>query len=214
MAAGRGNRMMPLTDHIPKAMAGYDGSTLIAKGIGKIKKHIPNVHITVGYKKAMLAKHVIEYNVSSIFNTEGKGNSWWIYNTLMKYINEPVLVLTCDNIIELDIERLYKNYVKYGKPACMVIPVQPVNGLEGDYIFCNNNIVYELSREKPSEIYCSGIQIINPFEINAMTKPTEDFYLLWEQLISQKKLYCSDVYPENWFTVDTVEQLNNLKKFF
>lgn len=211
MAAGRGQRMMPLTKKIPKAMANYDGTTLIASGIERLKKDIPNVHITVGYKKAMLAKHVIEHNVSSIFNTEGKGNCWWIYNTLLKFIDEPIIVLTCDNIIELDIELLTKNYIHHGEPACMVIPVQPVEGLEGDFIFHTNNVVHELSRIKTSNIYCSGIQIINPVKINSTISVTEDFNLLWNQLIERKQLYCSDVYPSKWFTVDTIEQLNTLQ---
>ena len=74
MAAGRGARLMPLTEIVPKAMVPYNGSTLIAIGIDKIRKHIPNIYITVGYKGAMLAKHVIEHNVSGIFNTEGRDN--------------------------------------------------------------------------------------------------------------------------------------------
>ncbi|MEA2173724.1 MAG: hypothetical protein QOD00_1316, partial [Blastocatellia bacterium] len=101
MAAGRGQRMMPLTEDIPKAMAPYNGSTLIAQGIDKIRKHIPFIHITVGYKGAMLAQHVIQHGVSSVFNTEGHSNSWWIYNTLLKCLNEPMFVLTCDNVVEL-----------------------------------------------------------------------------------------------------------------
>ena len=60
MAAGRGIRMKPLTNKIPKAMAPISGTTLISKGIKQIKKNIKNVHITVGYKGSMLAKHVIE----------------------------------------------------------------------------------------------------------------------------------------------------------
>ncbi|HEY4800490.1 MAG TPA: sugar phosphate nucleotidyltransferase, partial [Bacteroidia bacterium] len=189
MAAGRGQRMMPLTKKIPKAMASYDGTTLIASGIEKLKKFIPNVHITVGYKKAMLAKHVIEHNVSSIFNTEGKGNSWWVFNTLMKQINEPVIILTCDNVIELNIELLTKNYYHHNEPACMVIPVKPIAGLEGDYIFQKNNIVNELSRTKRSDIYCSGIQIMNPFKINSLLSPADDFTNLWNELIQKKQLF-------------------------
>ena len=60
MAAGRGARLMSLTDIVPKAMVPYNGRTLIAIGIDKIRKHIPNIYITVGYKGAMLASHVIE----------------------------------------------------------------------------------------------------------------------------------------------------------
>ena len=58
MAAGRGLRMRPLTDEIPKAMAPLGESTLISEGIRRLKKEINQVHITVGYKGSMLASHV------------------------------------------------------------------------------------------------------------------------------------------------------------
>ena len=75
MAAGRGLRMRPLTDEIPKAMAPLGSSTLISEGISRLKKEIENVHITVGYKGSMLASHVIERDVSTVINTEGKENA-------------------------------------------------------------------------------------------------------------------------------------------
>ncbi|MCX8490253.1 MAG: NDP-sugar synthase [Cyclobacteriaceae bacterium] len=212
MAAGRGQRMMPMTLDIPKAMIVHDGSTLIANGIEKLKGFIDNIHITVGYKGAMLAKHVIEHNVRTVFNTDGKGNAWWIFNTLLKNVDEPVLVLTCDNVVELDADKLIQDYKEKQNPACMVIPVKPVNGLDGDYIFQKNGIVLELSRDKPSEFYCSGIQIINPSRINSLIKPTENFYDVWNSLIKLRELRCSAVYPKNWFTVDTIEQLDVLNK--
>ena len=72
MAAGRGTRMLPLTKKIPKAMMTYKNSTLIANGIKYLKKNIDNIHITVGHKGSILAKHVIENNVSTIINTNKK----------------------------------------------------------------------------------------------------------------------------------------------
>ena len=48
MAAGKGKRMRPLTNKIPKAMAPLKGSTLIETRIKQIKRHIKKVHITVG----------------------------------------------------------------------------------------------------------------------------------------------------------------------
>ena len=139
MAAGRGSRMMPLTNTIPKAMAQYGDSTLIVSGIEKIQRVLSNIHITVGYKKSDLAKHVIEHNVATVLNTEGKGNAWWIFNTLLKHLNEPIFVLTCDNVIDLNFNKLAKDYFDLGEPACMVVPVKPIDGLEGDYIFENND---------------------------------------------------------------------------
>lgn len=210
MAAGRGSRMMPLTNHIPKAMARFQDTTLIANSIEKLKKSELSIHITVGYKGADLAKHVIEHDVSSIFNTEGKGNAWWIFHTLIKNLDEPVLVLTCDNIVELDIDLIAHDYNSFDSPACMVVPVKPVKGLDGDYIFHQNNCITELNRNRQSDIYCSGIQVLNPKKVNDICSASDDFYSVWEQLIKVNQLYTSNIYPKKWFTVDTLEQLATL----
>jgi NDP-sugar pyrophosphorylase family protein len=207
MAAGRGQRMMPLTAGMPKAMAPFGGSTLIRQGIRELRKHLPYVHITVGYKGAMLAEHVILDGVSSVFNTEGRANCWWVYNTVLKVLDEPVFVLTCDNVAELDFEMLEKDYGHAGEPACMVVPVKPVDGFEGDYITCDGNLVVEIGREKRTDLYCSGIQILNPWKVNRLTRESEDFYCLWRQLIGQEQLKASQVYPRRWVAVDTVDQL-------
>lgn len=207
MAAGRGLRLMPLTASIPKAMAPYAGTTLIAYGIRKIKNKIENIYITVGYKGALLANHVIENDVSAVFNTEGRDNAWWVFNTLMKNLNEPLLVLTCDNVVELDIDLIYNEYLHFNSPACMVIPVIPINGLDGDYIFHEKNIVNLLSRNKPSDLYCSGIQVLNPFKINQLINQCDNFYDLWHQLIKINQLYCCNIYPKKWYAVDTMDQL-------
>lgn len=212
MAAGRGMRMAPLTDAMPKPMAPYNGSTLIASGIDKIRAHIPFIHITVGYKGAMLAKHVIEAGVSSVFNTEGKSNSWWIYNTLMQSLNEPVYVLTCDNVVELDFALLEENYLDIGSPPDMVVPVKVVEGLDGDFIEAHDYTVTRLGRDFASDIYCSGVQIINPSRVKDITKEGESFYELWKQLIEQQLLTVSSVYPKAWMAVDTVDQLMQANK--
>ena len=139
MAAGRGIRMRPLTNNIPKAMAPLKGSTLIAKGIKEIKKYIPNIYITVGHRGPILASHVIEKGVNAVINTSNKGNAWWIFNTLINKINEPIFVLTCDNVVNLDFNKISLDYRKLKYPQCMIVPTKPVEGLKGDYIFKNKN---------------------------------------------------------------------------
>ena len=212
LAAGRGIRLMPKTTKIPKAMVKVKNQTLILGGIKKIQKYIKNIHITVGYKGSLLAKHVIENNVTSVINTNKKGNAWWIFNFPFNLIDEPVFVLTCDNITNVNFKLIEKDYIKKRKPECFLIPVKPIKKLEGDYIHKKKNLVLKLSRKIKSDIYCSGIQVINPYRINKSMKKTEDFNKVWRKLILKKKLIVSDILPSKWFTIDNVEQLSSYKK--
>jgi NDP-sugar pyrophosphorylase family protein len=208
MAAGRGLRMRPLTDNIPKAMAPFGESTLIAEGINRLQKEISNVHITVGYKGSILASHVIENAVSSVINTEGKGNGWWLYNSLLSLANKPIFVLTCDNVIKINFTSYANEYFKLGSPACMIISAKPINEVEGDYIFKNDNDeILDFSRKNKSEIISSGIQILNPKKINQITKPCDSFHDIWDQLIHLKQIKCSRKVLDSWYSIDDLRQL-------
>ena len=214
MAAGRGTRLRPLTKKIPKGLIKFKQSSLIANGIKKLKKYLDFIHISVGYKGPILAKHLIEEKVSSIINTDKKGNSWWIFNSIFKSFDSPLYVLTCDNVTNIDFKKIERDYYKKGQPICMIIPTKPIKGLAGDYIFRKKNIIQGLSRKVKSDIYCTGIQILNPKKINDKIKSTDDFNILWKRLIKIKQLYVSDVMPKKWYTVDNVDNYKKLKKIF
>ena len=212
MAAGRGIRLMPLTKKIPKGLVKYKQSSLIANGIKKLRKYINYIHISVGYKGPILAKHLIEKNVSSIINTNNKGNAWWIFNSIFKNLDDPIYVLTCDNVTEINFKEIEKDYNKKGQPLCMIIPTKPIKGLDGDYIFRKKNIIQKLSRKNKTDIYCTGIQVLNPNKIYKKIKKTDDFNILWKRLIKINQLYVSDITPKKWFTVDNLNNYKNLNK--
>ncbi|WP_420572450.1 sugar phosphate nucleotidyltransferase [Kordia sp.] len=215
MAAGRGLRMMPLTSNTSKAMIQFNNAMLIGNSLKQlIKLHLESISITVGYKGAELAEYAIKEGVQNIFNTNGKGNSWWIYNTLLKQLNEPILVLTCDNIVEIDLEWISQQYQRFNSPACMLIPVQPVEGIEGDFIQHKNHKITALSRTETTSIYGSGIQILNPKKINETTEACENFYDVWQQLISKELLVASETYTKTWYSVNTEAQLHIAEKFY
>jgi NDP-sugar pyrophosphorylase family protein len=207
MAAGRGQRMMPVTDLVPKAMAPFAESTLVARGIEKLRPAIEQIHVTVGYKGAMLAAHLIEHAVNSIHNTEGKPNSWWLHHTLLSQIDEPVFVLTCDNVTDINFDELAADYFSLGAPPCLLVPVAPVPGLDGDFIWHDNHVVTRLTRNEPAESYACGIQVLNPARIAASCPPDGDFTAIWSTLIERCELLVARVRPNKWYSVDTVEHL-------
>lgn len=208
LAAGRGNRMKPLSDIIPKAMAPYKGDTLIGNTLKNFKDGSFNVHVTVGYKSSVLAPYLLNKGfIATLINTEGKDNAWWIFNSILKNLNSPLLVLTCDNITDLDLNFIENEYKKLGSPACMIVPVKPISQVSGDFIFEEKSVVITLNRDLPSDKFCSGIQVLNPFKLNELINSCDNFYEVWMQLISKKLLVSSDLYPKSWFSVDTLDQL-------
>lgn len=209
LAAGRGQRMLPLTKTVAKPMAPYLDTTLIGHGIRQVKEHIENVHITVGYKAATVGQHVIEMGISSVINTDGHPNAWWISHTLLKDINEPVFVLTCDNVTDIDFEALENDYLSLASPApCMLVPVKPIPELSGDYIHDDQRWVTKVSRDDVSNKYCSGIQVLHPTLIRAYVgEELNDFYDVWNELIRQKRLVVSSVFPTKWTAIDTMSDL-------
>jgi NDP-sugar pyrophosphorylase family protein len=210
MAAGRGTRMRPLTDIIPKPMAQVGNRTLLEIGINNIKRNFQFIHITVGYKGSVLASHAIDCNVNSIINTNGKDSCWWIFNSILKNLNEPVLVLTCDNLFAIDFDGIKNEYYAHNNPACMIVPTNKIDGFEGDFInIDNNNNVRSINRTIKSHLICSGIQIINPFKISQICSLSENFYEIWSILINSNELKISNTRPKHWVAIDTIEQLQS-----
>ena len=211
MAAGRSVRMWPLTEYVPKAMALADNKTLLEINVLKYKPLGFKIHITVGYKGDILSPHALSLGVDSLVNTNGKGNSWWIYNSILSKLDEPIMLLSCDGLMDIDLKEVEKNYKKFGEPACMIVPVHTKEGFEGDYIHKKDGLIVKLSRKEKTDIYGSGCQILNPKKIIELTKPADDFLEVWSELIEKKQLYCSFSEAKNWYSFDSVEQLKSYR---
>jgi len=211
LAAGGGGRMLPLTLEIPKAMVPCRGKPLIKYPLDLFEK-IENRYVTIGHLKEVLRAY-LDGKVSDVINTEGKGNAWWLYNSLIKHIDEPIFVSVCDSIFhpDFDLNEVYEDYKKHGSPACMIIPTKHVEGIEGDFINKDkSNKITSLQRENNTGIYGAGIQILNPAKINKITGKCDDFLDVWNQIMEKGELYCSNVHPKTWVGIDSLE---NLRKF-
>lgn len=183
-------------------------STAYFKNVLQLKNKIKNIVVTVGEHSEDLVIYVLENGGTKVLSTLYKGNCWWLFNSEIREIDEPVLVLPCDNITNLNLPFIYDNYQQLGSPPCMVVPISPKHEIEGDFISSNNGIVTAISRNVKQPIYCSGIQVVNPKTVNNLCKQNEDFSDVWNELISIQGLTCSSIYPEKWYSINTVEQLN------
>lgn len=207
MAAGFGVRMLPITNYIPKPLISINGTKLIENTIFELRG-IKYTYITYGYKSKLLVNELCD-NVQGFINTTNKNNGWWLFNSFFKEIYEPIIVTTSDIIYEIDFNEVYEDYINQGKPACMIIPYETDKILDSDTIKVDNNIVTTINREKNSNLYASGIQILNPKMINHLINETDDFYKIWEELIKSKQLYCSNIKLSKWKSYDSIEDIIN-----
>lgn len=71
LAAGRGTRLAPLTDAVPKCMVEYNGCTIVNTILDAVNScGIQDVSIVGGYKIGILKKHLAERKVKFYMNDE------------------------------------------------------------------------------------------------------------------------------------------------
>ena len=206
IAGGEGSRMRPLTKYVPKPLVEVEGLPLILHVIYFLRSNgIDNIYVTYGYKGSMVLD-CVNNEVDGFINTNGKDNSYFLYNTVVKHIDEPIVVCPCDMITNLDLSHVYGEYQTFKRPAGCLVPVQTT--LDADTIISENNIVKSISRDYRTGLYASGVQILNPLAINQLTKPENNFYKVWANLIELQQLYVTKSMPTQWKIYDTLKDLS------
>lgn len=206
IAGGLGSRMRPLTDYVPKPLIKVNDVPLVNYVINFLRhNNVENISVTYGYKGKMLLDQIHEY-VNGFINTSGKDNSYFLFNTWAKYINEPVIVCPCDMIVQLDLEHVYKEYKSLDFPAACIVPVK--TELDADSIVCEGSLIKSISREVKTGLYASGIQILNPAKINKEIPPFTNFYGVWKALIDKNMLYVTNTMPQEWKIFDSMKDLS------
>lgn len=117
LAAGRGNRLRPLTDKIPKSLVEVKGKSFIVNKLEALSKHkeIDEVIIVVGYKKEMIMDKIgekyRELKITYIENDEWEStNNVYSLWMAMDHISDDFILMEGDIFFEHDIlESIFEN---------------------------------------------------------------------------------------------------------
>lgn len=212
MAGGKGARMFPVSDYVPKPLVKVKNKALIDHCIDNLKENgINNIYVTYNYKSELLTSH-IEKKVSGLINTINQDNSYFLFNTIIKYINKPIIIIPCDIIMSFNFKQLNEEYIS--KEDSYILPVKYKKGMNPDFIKCNNkqlkHKVTSIGRGTSYEgckICASGLQALIPSIVNEIILPCDNWIDVWTQLINKQRLQIFSSFATNWETYDRLDQI-------
>jgi bifunctional UDP-N-acetylglucosamine pyrophosphorylase/glucosamine-1-phosphate N-acetyltransferase len=172
LCAGKGTRLMPLTENRPKPMIPIAGKPILEHIIGKIEDFVDNIYLIVKYKKEIIINHFKNHpKITFIEQKEIDGTG---YAVLMakNHINDDFLVINGDVIFDDDL----KDIMHYKNAMALTEVDNPENF--GVVVLDDEDNIIEL-QEKPknpkSNLINAGIYKFekNIFEILENLKPSE-----------------------------------------
>ncbi len=198
MAGGRGKRLSPLTDTVPKPMLDLGGIPIIERNINRlILFGIKKFYISVKY----LGEQIVEYfgngsdkgvQIEYVWEDKPLGTAGAL-SLVEKFETEQILLMNSDLLTNVNFEIMYKTLLS--STADMVVASTEYK-IDIPYaVFeTNGNQVVDF-KEKPSKVYHAnaGIYILNKSLIDKVPKDTFfDITDLMENLVNSggKLVYC------------------------
>lgn len=206
LAAGRGERLRPITDSIPKPLVKIVDKPLIQYHIEKLKKaNIDDIVINTAWLPEKLVEFVGNgkiFGVNIQWSHEKEGGletAGGIRNALNLLGKAPFLVVNGDTFIDED----YSNFAKYklsNEYAHVWLTENPKHNQQGDFDIRDGLVVNE------KRYTFTGIAIYNPIVIEKYDIgriPLKQWFVEW---ISKGKM-TGELLKSPWFDIGTVERL-------
>lgn len=219
LAAGLGQRMRPLTDHLPKPLLSVGGKTLLDYHLEKIQAAgITQVVINLAYLGHKIREHLSSRHteLSIIFSEEPEpletGGAILHAATLLG--DSPFLLINGDVWTDLDYKEFINRPLLNQLGHLLMVP-NPEFHPQGDFAIRDHLLINKSSAESAEPSYTfAGISLLSPDLITNYPLKRQKFPLVevFRAAIQQKKL-TAEVYYGYWSDVGTPERLMALDSF-
>ena len=208
MAGGKGTRLKPFTQILPKPLIPLRDRPVIEHIIESFTKYgVSNFLITINYKsriiKSFFEEAKMKYSIKFLEETKPLGTVGGLRKHADRF-NEPFFVTNCDTILNVDYEDLYKFHKKNNNDITLVASTKD---FEIPYGVCELNKKGTLLKikEKPKFNFLSntGLYVLNPKTLNSV--PKNKLYQM-TQLIevlrkNKKKIGVYPIEDKLWFDI-------------
>lgn len=217
LAAGRGERMRPLTDHTPKPLLQAGGKPLIVWHIERLVaagiSHLVINHAHLGLQIEQALGDGSRYGARIRYSDEGSAleTAGGIAYALPLLGNEPFAVVNGDIWCDYDFGRLHQHAaaLRDGDDlAHLVLVDNPAHNPKGDFGLSADRIT-----DHPPRLTFSGIGIYKPALFKNIPRGTKAALapLLREQIAPGR--VSGEHHPGRWMDIGTPERLAELDNF-
>lgn len=221
LAAGLGNRMRPLTDHIPKPLLCAGNKPLIEYHLENLQRAgIQEVIINLAYLGEKIRAHL------------GNGERWSLH---IHYSQEPepletggailqalellgegtFLLINGDVWCDLEFSELITRELPAGQQGHLLLVPNPAFHPKGDFALDDLGMLLEdPQKTHPRRLTFAGISLLKPALVSSYPNKREKFPLVetFRHAITRQQL-SGQVHRGHWSDVGTPERLQQLENF-
>jgi MurNAc alpha-1-phosphate uridylyltransferase len=211
LAAGRGERLRPLTDSLPKALVEVRGVSLLERHLGALQTAgFENVVINLGWHGEQIVERVgsgSSFGLNVVYSPEGENileTGGGIQRALPMLGSDPFLVINADIFTDMPLptEALGEN-----DQAHLVLVPTPAEKSGGDFDLIDGRV----RNGDAAEYTFSGVSIYRP-EFFAGCSPGRFSVVPMLRAMADAGQLAGSVYSGLWRDVGTPERLAELNK--
>jgi len=210
LAAGRGERMRPLTDHTPKPLLQAGGKALIVRQIERLRDAgIEQLVINVAWRAEMIEQALGDGTALGVeirYSREPEGaleTAGGIRHALPLLGNEPFIVVNSDIHCDFPITRLAD--FELAGHAHLVLVDNPKHHPQGDFALSGGQVI---TRGEPRFTY-SGIGLYRPEMFTTLAPGVRALRPVLEESIATGRV-SGEHHAGAWMDIGTPERLAEL----
>jgi len=208
LAAGRGERLRPLTDRTPKALVEAAGRTLLDRHLDRLESAgIREVVINVAHLAGSIEAHLRAYPrpalaIALSVEAEALETAGGIANARARLGAEPFLLLNADVYCEIDLGRL--RACSLGNDlAHLVLVANPAHRPDGDFSLVDGRVG---TQGTPRYTY-AGIAVLSPQLVRGIRAGDKAPLAPLLRAAANAGRVSGERYAGAWFDVGTAERL-------
>ena len=213
LAAGRGERMRPLTDYTPKPLLKAAGKPLIQYTIEKlVAAGFDDLVINLAYRGEQIRDFLGDghrFNCRIAYSDEGKAaleTAGGIIHALPLLVgDEPFLVINADIACDYPLTELHNRPLKL---AHLVMMPNPPHHPEGDFHLTKEGLLLEHGENK---LTYSGIGLFNPALFSGLPEEPLKLGPVLRDVMAEGKI-SGEKYSGFWMDIGTPERLRQLEQ--